>query len=57
MEFSFDKPDDVPMSVKMERALAAFKRMPPAEAYQIFVKAGVTVQCLDYPSSLGAGSP
>jgi hypothetical protein len=42
MEFSFDKPDDVPMSVKMERALAAFKRMTPAEVYQgIFVKAGL----------------
>ncbi len=41
MAIPSEKPDDVHMSVKMQRALDAFKRMNPAEAYQIMVKAGL----------------
>ena len=38
------KPDDVHMSVKMERALAAFKKMTPAEKHQVMVQAGLWTQ-------------
>jgi hypothetical protein len=41
MTLPFDKPDDIPMSVKMERALAALRRMTPAESFQLMVKAGL----------------
>ena len=41
MAIAEDKAQDVPMSVRMRRVLAAVRRMPTADRLQILVKAGL----------------
>jgi hypothetical protein len=41
MAIAADEAQDVPMSVRMRRVLAAVRRMPAADRLQILVKAGL----------------
>jgi hypothetical protein len=44
MSDATERPQEVPMSVKMERALEALKRMSREERHQLLVRAGLITQ-------------
>jgi hypothetical protein len=44
MATNTNKSQEEPMSVRMARALAAFKRMPIADRFQLLVKAGLMTE-------------
>jgi len=44
MAMTAEKTQAVPMSLRMRRVLAAVKRMPAAEGFQLLVKAGLMTE-------------
>jgi hypothetical protein len=51
MASPIDYEQDVPMSVRMERALAAVKRMSPEEKIQLLIDAGLMTEA-EAPAAL-----